>query len=302
VFREVVDYIDPVINAKTRVAKARVVLDNDDLQLKPEMFVSGNVQTRLNGQSDQLTIPKSAVLWTGKRSLVYAKIQSDEGIYFRMREVVLGPLLGESYLVENGLSTGEEIAVNGTFSIDAAAQLAGKPSMMNPNAGKTTHDHEGEIRINKIEGTLDSKNGFSSQLTALFENYLPVKDALVASDASLASSEAASFLEALERVDMSLVSGEAHDIWMEDLRILRSAAESIRVADDLVEIREKLVPLSDQLYYTLKKFKIDVDGYRQFCPMAFDFEGAFWLSDSEEILNPYFGSEMLTCGNVEETL
>ena len=101
---------------------------------------------------------------------------------------------------------------------------------------------------------------------------------------------------------MSLVSGEAHDIWMEDLRILRTAAESIRVSDDLVEIRQQMVPLSDQLYHTLKKFEIHVDGYRQFCPMAFDFEGAFWLSDSEDILNPYFGEEMLTCGNVEEAL
>ena len=96
VFREAVDYIDPVINAQTRVAKARVVLENSDLLLKPEMFVSGNVQTRLNGQSEQLTIPKSAVLWTGKRSVVYVKIESDGGIYFRMREVVLGRLVGES--------------------------------------------------------------------------------------------------------------------------------------------------------------------------------------------------------------
>ena len=48
--------------------------------------------------------------------------------------------------------------------------------------------------------------------------------------------------------------------------------------------------------------QVSVKGYRQFCPMAFDFKGAFWLSDSEEILNPYFGEEMLTCGNVDVEL
>ena len=204
--------------------------------------------------------------------------------------------------MEDGLAIGEEIAVNGTFSIDAAAQLAGKPSMMNPKAGQTNHDHGVKVRINEAEGRLESKEGFSSQLTTVFESYLPVKDAMVTSDARLASSAAEDFLDALGRVDMGLVSGEAHDIGMEDLRILRSAAESIRASDDLAAIRENLVPLSDQLYHTLKKFEIDVDGYRQFCPMAFDFEGAFWLSDSEDILNPYFGDEMLTCGNVEEAL
>jgi hypothetical protein len=49
--------------------------------------------------------------------------------------VELGPDLGSSYLVVSGLSEGEEIVTNGTFSVDAAAQLAGKPSMMNTAGG-----------------------------------------------------------------------------------------------------------------------------------------------------------------------
>jgi Cu(I)/Ag(I) efflux system membrane fusion protein len=53
---------------------------------------------------------------------------------FKMREVILGPSLGNSYIVEGGLSEGEEIVTDGAFSVDAAAQLAGKPSMMNPQS------------------------------------------------------------------------------------------------------------------------------------------------------------------------
>jgi len=53
---------------------------------------------------------------------------------FKMREVILGPSLGNSYIVEEGLSEGEEIVTDGAFSVDAAAQLAGKPSMMNPKS------------------------------------------------------------------------------------------------------------------------------------------------------------------------
>jgi Cu(I)/Ag(I) efflux system membrane fusion protein len=48
-----------------------------------------------------------------------------------MREVELGPLVGDGYIVKEGLKEGEEIVTNGTFSIDAAAQLQGLPSMMN---------------------------------------------------------------------------------------------------------------------------------------------------------------------------
>ncbi len=54
-----------------------------------------------------------------------------------MREVVLGPNLGNSYVVISGLNEGEEIVTQGAFSVDAAAQLAGKPSMMNPQGGVT---------------------------------------------------------------------------------------------------------------------------------------------------------------------
>jgi Cu(I)/Ag(I) efflux system membrane fusion protein len=50
---------------------------------------------------------------------------------FAMREIGLGPMLGSSYVVTDGLKEGEEIVTRGAFSVDAAAQLEGKPSMMN---------------------------------------------------------------------------------------------------------------------------------------------------------------------------
>jgi membrane fusion protein, copper/silver efflux system len=57
---------------------------------------------------------------------------------FKIREIELGPMLGDSYVVTDGLSEGEEIVTSGTFSVDAAAQLEGKPSMMNPSGEKTS--------------------------------------------------------------------------------------------------------------------------------------------------------------------
>lgn len=131
-------FIDPVIDPVTRVAKVRVETENQAGKLKPEMFATGIVSSTLTEYIDNVVIPKSAVLWTGKRSIVYVKQPGSEEPVFKIREVELGPMLGESYVIMSGLSEGEEIVTSGTFSVDAAAQLEGKPSMMNPMGGKTS--------------------------------------------------------------------------------------------------------------------------------------------------------------------
>jgi len=131
-------FIDPVIDPVTRVAKVRVETGNQSGKLKPEMFATGIVSSTLAEYTDDVVIPKSAVLWTGKRSVVYVKQSGSEEPVFKIREVELGPMLGDSYVIMNGLSEGEEVVTSGTFSIDAAAQLEGKPSMMNPRGGKTS--------------------------------------------------------------------------------------------------------------------------------------------------------------------
>ena len=131
-------FIDPVIDPVTRVAKVRVEAGNKSGSLKPEMFASGIVSSALSEYSDNLAIPKSAVLWTGKRSIVYVKQPGTDEPVFKLREIELGPDLGESYVIISGLSEGEKIVTSGTFSVDAAAQLEGKPSMMNPRGGETS--------------------------------------------------------------------------------------------------------------------------------------------------------------------
>jgi len=152
-----VNYIDPFINSKTRVAQVRVEIENPDLELKPEMFADGILLARLDKNTENILIPKSSILWTGKRAVVYVKIPGRDVPSFIYREVILGPEAGNFYVVSSGLYEGEEIVMNGVFKIDAAAQLAGKPSMMNPGGGMMPagHDHgmiEGEHVILKVYG------------------------------------------------------------------------------------------------------------------------------------------------------
>jgi len=130
--------IDPV----NRVAKVRVEVSNADGKLKPEMFAIGIVKANLNEYRDKLVIPRTAVLWTGKRSVVYVKEPETQDLNFKMREIEIGPMLGNSYVVLDGLEEGEEIVTDGTFSVDAAAQLEGKPSMMNRSEENSDESEE----------------------------------------------------------------------------------------------------------------------------------------------------------------
>lgn len=120
-------FIDPVMDAVNRVSKVRVEVPNANGALKPGMFVNGTVEGQTEKAGNKIVIPRSAILWTGKRSVVWIKV--DEGA-FRLREITTGPSLGSSYVVLNGLEEGDEIVTEGAFQVDAAAQLEGKKSMM----------------------------------------------------------------------------------------------------------------------------------------------------------------------------
>jgi len=132
-----VSYIDPFINANTRVAQVRVEVNNPKMEFKPEMFVNGILQSKIAENTNQILIPKTSILWTGKRAVVYVKVPNRETPSFLYREITLGAETGNFYMVADGLEEGEEIASNGVFKIDASAQLLGKTSMMNPEGGKT---------------------------------------------------------------------------------------------------------------------------------------------------------------------
>jgi Cu(I)/Ag(I) efflux system membrane fusion protein len=140
VYKGRISFVDPIINPDTRTASVRVEVGNRDGSLKPGMFVTGESRSIFSGGQNDIVIPQSAVLWTGTRSLVYVKSPDSVNPAFVMRKVTLGPSVGNGYVILDGLKEGEVIVTNGTFSVDAAAQLAGKPSMMNPdvNVKKTS--------------------------------------------------------------------------------------------------------------------------------------------------------------------
>ena len=307
-----ISFIDPVINPRTRVAKARISVRNTNSKLKPEMFVSGVIKRPLIKGETSINVPNSAVMWTGKRSVVYVKTSSDVGIAFVMREVTLGPSLGDRYVIKEGLNEGEEIATYGTFSIDAAAQLAGKPSMMSPEGGavmtghnhgsatSTNMDHSShEIPVKQILISKDAKKA----LFTLFESYLRLKDALVNDEFENSVVEAKKLKETLDGISMSLFEGDAHNLWMHESMPLKALIEEIARAKTIDATRKLFKPFSMHMINIAKAFDpMEKPLFIQHCPMADDFKGADWLSKEDNIMNPYYGASMLTCGEVTDTI
>jgi len=316
-------FIDPVIDPVTRVAKVRVETGNQSRKLKPEMFATGIVSTTLNEYRDNMVIPKTAVLWTGKRSVVYVKEPGTDEPVFKIREIGLGPMLGESYVITDGLTEGEEIVTSGTFSVDAAAQLEGKPSMMNPRGGKTSSmpgmimpDDDKPVNDTSMAGKdmsgdnskamqkkMEVSMDFTMQLNTVFDQYIVLKNAFVESDVKMAKQAAKKVQQALAKVDMKLLKGDAHTQWMDISGSLNNQIKLIVLTDKLEDARTAFSNLSDQFYKAIKTFGLmGKTAYYQFCPMAKDGKGAYWLSENQKIMNPYFGNKMIDCGDTRETL
>lgn len=175
------------------------------------------------------------------------------------------------------------------------------------------HDHEhaaGNEHPASPETTADSAEpqfkvdaAFQQQLSGVFNAYVRLKDAFVSTDEKKVSAEAATTRKALAAVDMKLLSGAAHNDWMNYLGGMESSLKEIESSSDIEAQRKTFSTLSDNLYKSIKAYGLGgATAYYEFCPMAFDNQGAYWLSDAEEIRNPYFGDKMLTCGSVTEKL
>ncbi len=310
-FQAAISYVDPVINSVTRVAQARIEVSNKDQKLKPEMFVSGVVEAKLPIQSDAIVIPKTAVMWTGERSVVYVKSSSAKGVNFELREITLGASLGDSFIVKNGLEEGEEIAVNGTFSIDASAQLAGKPSMMNPEGGSvmTGHNHGATPMASSEETSLESKQmntGISAEakqvLQTIYTPYFEMKDALAKDDFEKSKENGIQFLKAVDAIHSSLFKGEANAVWMTISGEIQSDLQHIAHFTEIGEVRKAFQNVSKTIITITKIWHPNKETlYVLHCPMVDSNKGADWISLSEKIENPYFGKEMAQCGEVKTT-
>lgn len=341
-------YIDPTLNETTRTVRVRVNVPNENLQLRPGMFVRATLSVRLRaggqvyeptlvgkwispmhpeivkdgpGQCDicgmdlvpaeslgfasadviegePLAVSRTAVLLTGRRALVYVETtDADENPAYEGREIELGALAGDFYVVQSGLEPGERVVTRGAVQIDSALQIQARPSMMSPHA----ESNEGEPAAEKppsVTRLSVAGAGYHEQMRGVISAYLDLNFALAADDPKAAAGHVVAMRRGLVEAKPLGLSGESERVFREQVAALRAALP----ADDtpsLDEMRKRLPKVNSAMDLYLRTFGHDREKplIRMFCPMAFDNRGAGWLQADDRVRNPYFGAKMFGCGD-----
>jgi len=138
-----------------------------------------------------------------------------------------------------------------------------------------------------------------NNLSQLLSLYYEVKNALVNADAATASAKAGELLSAINNMDMKSLSANDKKAFAAVQYKLEYDARHISEVKDLSHQREHFANLSKNMYTLAKNAKLSGQPvYEQYCPM----KDAYWLSNETAIKNPYYGSSMLACGSVKDTV
>jgi hypothetical protein len=163
------------------------------------------------------------------------------------------------------------------------------------------------VETKKDEPLAQSKNSseFNDKFTGLLNNYYVLKDAFVASSDTLASMHAKALAASADSLNLQEVKADSSIVEMAKQYVSSISAEAkALVAEPNLEAKRKSFQMiSDNMYDLVRTVQFDkATVYHQFCPMAFNDAGAYWLSQSSDIKNPYFGKKMLTCGEVKDSV
>lgn len=333
-FSAKISYIDPLVDSKTRSVTVRAVLDNPDGLLKPGMLAEATITVHLNSKgsvisedysgmwvcpmhpevlethsgacrvcgmdlvpasqdamnhavaTESLLIPVSAVLKTGKRALVYVEVSNDEMITYEIREVITGPRVDDEIIVISGLSVGEKVVSNGNFKIDSAMQIAGKQSMMSATKASNTQEVSGEN---------------AALLSTIYSGYLKLQSNLAGDD--LPGSRQTFEILMSSIAAMGRNTSSMPDGWELNWKKFENQVVPTFELKSITDMRADFEHASE-FVLTLQKEYGHTDTemlYEVFCPMAFNNKGASWLQTDKQVRNPYFGAQMLSCGEVKQT-
>jgi hypothetical protein len=115
-----IDFVNPVLSQTSRTLKVRATIKNNSGKLKPGMIANAVLNIKLDGTP--LVVPRSAIIDTGKRKVVWVKVNDKE---FRAKKIQAG-FESDGYVeIKSGLMEGEEVVIEGSFLLDAQAQLFG---------------------------------------------------------------------------------------------------------------------------------------------------------------------------------
>jgi hypothetical protein len=180
---------------------------------------------------------------------------------------------------------------------------------MNHQTEMKNDDHN-EMNHNNSDGHDDSNTGKNDIETSTQKNaattpiigaYIQIKNGLVATNKKEAAKGATALLTAFSKFDMSKLSSETHKEYMEIFENAKEQAEHI-VKSPIDHQREHFETLSTDINDLITLLGTEKTLYHDFCPMANNNKGAYWISEVKDIKNPYFGNKMMSCGSVKKQI
>lgn len=235
-----------------------------------------------------LVIPASSPLITGKRAVVY--VESKPGL-FVPKTVTLGPKVGKSYIVKNGLKTGDKVVTKGNFKIDSELQIktgnSGMMALLEDNNKESITKSDSYDLSEKLEKTAIADFYFDLQKTLSEDNF-----------------EAALKVTNLFKgfVNSELSSNYSQDKYNLKINDLANLIDNMSNRNTLKGLRDSFFKLTKVMSPFLKHLE-HITGQKVYefeCPMAFNNKGAYWFQDIEKIANPYFGNAMKLCGTLKK--
>ncbi len=311
-FKGKIVFIDPVVDSKKRISRARIEIDNREGHLKPGMLIEAEIEK--TADKEMLLVPAASLLFTGERAVLYRKI----GLSYELLEVDVGARFGDLYAVMGDLSAGDLVVSRGAFKIDAARQIMALPSMMYPDgdapADMAGHNHGGTHKkdhemkdqdtndFNK--STVKMKSSHSNGLTKsekewlseLYSIYLELQKTLYTDNLPEGVISSQKLMKPLMSPPKKFETAEEREVMMK--------LHSINDKSDLKDLRGFFLPLSSWFIKTIEqnRFTPEQGGSVYYCPMADGNKGAEWIQKDGGVLNPYFGKMMLTCGEQRRSL
>lgn len=148
---------------------------------------------------------------------------------------------------------------------------------------------------------------FNQSFAQVLTGYYALKEALIASDSVKAATAGAALQTVTGQLKVNDIQGDSTGMIKETVKTymgtISTAAQVLATSKTLDDQRKQFESIADQLWTLTRAVQYSGEKvYWQFCPMAFDNKGAYWMSNDTAIRNPYFGNKMLTCGSTDDSL
>lgn len=171
-------------------------------------------------------------------------------------------------------------------------------SEMNHDNSDGHHDND---YVSSTERDIKESSQKNTALSPIIDAYIQIKNGLVADSKEDAAKGGEVMLSAFSNFDMSKLSGETHKEYMEIYESAKEQTEHI-VKSHIDHQREHFETLSTDINDLIALLGTEKTMYYNFCPMANNNKGAYWLSEVKDIKNPFFGAKMMKCGIVKKQI